>query len=435
MPDLLDLILQASKARENEIAAQISDLRPLVDRQYALLLKLCRKATNDTDEATGIVHGVFLKFFQLIWKDMWLGNLRHLTTPEAWLTRAALNAIEDFRRERSRRKHGERPKKIRDTTVLPKVKFGYLYAHETPQIEDEEGVQRDVIELAGESMFVNTRRSPEESVFDREILMRYLNALRQLTALQRTVYILYKDDLLSPEERQQLLSLDARVARIINIAQRARPHLRVVDIANLLRRKEGTLSSVLTRAKDRLQVELADLRWKKRSELPAPKWQREFLVGFAVPQDSRSSFRVRLEDRGKLTRPPWLISARDKDYVRGMRGPSRTHENLRTPNETGQSGACARLMDLVPGWVQAPEPDDPQYMEMLERIRVLLKGKKRYATMAKVLNAEEVPPLFGKRWHHTAVRLIARRAGLVKATPTVRSVPLTVCTDTCGAEP
>ena len=57
-------MLQDSIALENEIAAQISDFEPLVNRQYPLLLKLCRKVTNDKDEATGIVHDAIRKSYK-----------------------------------------------------------------------------------------------------------------------------------------------------------------------------------------------------------------------------------------------------------------------------------------------------------------------------------------------------------------------------------
>jgi hypothetical protein len=58
-------------------------------------------------------------------------------------------------------------------------------------------------------------------------------------------------------------------------------------------------------------------------------------------------------------------------------------------------------------------------VELLEIIRQLRKARKRYTTIAKILNATGVPPLLGTRWHHTAVSLIAWRAGLVKR-PTIK---------------
>jgi hypothetical protein len=74
-------------------------------------------------------------------------------------------------------------------------------------------------------------------------------------------------------------------------------------------------------------------------------------------------------------------------------------------------------MDMVPGWVKVPEPDDPQYVELLKRIRELLKARKKATTIAQILNTTHVPARFGKAWHHTAVSLIARRAGLVQPRP------------------
>jgi RNA polymerase sigma factor (sigma-70 family) len=419
-PDILELILRESNALETKIAARISDFGPLVERQYPLLLKLCRKATHDPDLATELVHHVFSKFFRLIWNDMWVGDLRKFTTPEAWFTHAARNAIADVRRERSRRKHGERPKRNGDSTGSQKLRFGYHYAYELPQIEDEDGLQLDVIQCAVESVFVIAQRSPEERVFDREILMRYLTALCQLTPLQRAVYILYQDELLQPEEQYQLLSLDARATRILVETTRARPHLRLADVASLLGRKEGTLSSELTRAKVRLQVELSDLRWRKPRELAVPKWSREFLVGFSGHSGSLRSLQLGLEERAMLSLPSWVICARDKEYVRAMPWPTPQHESLCPPK---QERLYVRSMDIVPGWVRAPEPDSPEDIRLLEIVRDRLKTTKSYQTIANELNAALVPPRFGNVWHRTAVRLIAMRAGFVKPRPPLGSVP------------
>jgi hypothetical protein len=82
-------------------------------------------------------------------------------------------------------------------------------------------------------------------------------------------------------------------------------------------------------------------------------------------------------------------------------------------------------MEIVPGWVKAPEPDTPQFMGLSKMIDELHKAKKRWTTVADVLNAKHVPPRIGKAWHHTGVRLIAVRAMLIKAAPAIPSVPLT----------
>jgi len=89
-----------------------------------------------------------------------------------------------------------------------------------------------------------------------------------------------------------------------------------------------------------------------------------------------------------------------------------------------QESTCAYTLDLKPGWVKAPEPDAPEYVELIQKIRELLKARKRYATIAKVLNATHVPAVFGNTWHHTAVRLIASRARLIKIVRVIRPAPL-----------
>jgi RNA polymerase sigma factor (sigma-70 family) len=338
-PDIPDFLLQAIIELENEIAAQISDFEPLLNRQYPLLLKQCRRATRDQtrdqNEARGIVHNVFCKFFELVRKDIVALELRKFKSLEAWLKRAAENAIVDFRREQSLREHGERPKRIEGDFTSPTPKFGYRYAHELPKIKDEDGLCLDVIDCASESTFVSARRNPEERVFDREILTRYRSALRQLTPLQRAVYILCKDDLLPAGQQEQLLSLDARTARMVVETMRARPRLRLVDLANLLGRKEGTLSSELTRAKRKLQAELSDLRWRKPSELAIPKWPRELLVGFSGHRGFLRSFGGQVAEPGE----PVEISERDEDFVRAMPGGNRQHESIRPLK---QASLCAR---------------------------------------------------------------------------------------------
>ena len=46
--------------------------------------------------------------------------------------------------------------------MFPKPKFRYLYAHELPQIETEDGQQLDVVEGALESALGSLRRNPAE---------------------------------------------------------------------------------------------------------------------------------------------------------------------------------------------------------------------------------------------------------------------------------
>jgi hypothetical protein len=176
-----------------------------------------------------------------------------------------------------------------------------------------------------------------------------------------------------------------------------------------------------SKAADKLGEQLSDLDPFRARQLPVPKWSRNYLGGLTSYCGSFKSCCVRLEQHGQPEEAPWSISESDKDFIRGMPGLQRQHQQIRPLK---QKSVSAYSMKLKPGWVKAPEPDAPEYVDLLETIRALLKLRKRCTTIAKVLNATHVPPRFGKTWHHTGVRLIARRAGLIKTAPVIGPVPL-----------
>ena len=377
---------------------------------------MCRRAINDwtatQDLARDIVQNVFQQFSLTIRKGLWLGDLRRFRKPEAWFTHVARNEIASFKREQARRWHGERPRRLGSKTgSSTKVRFAFRYAHELPKlprIEDEDGLKMDAFVSAVDCAFVNRRRSPEEFTFDREIVQRYLTALGRLPTSQRVAFVLYKDVLLQPEEQALVLGVDKQLLE--KIRNGSRPDLRIGDIAALLGRRSGTLSSDLTRAKAALRKDLLNLRWRPPTALPIPKRPREFLVGFSGHRGSIRSFRVRMEDCGTLKPSPLSLCAGDLEYVRRISDLKHRDSALVSKNYKATN---AYSLDMVPGWVKAPEQDDPSHAELLKTIGDLLKRRKRFTTITKVLNTTQVAPRFGTTWHHTAVELIARRAGLV----------------------
>jgi RNA polymerase sigma factor (sigma-70 family) len=409
--DIPDWLLEGFDEFGAEATAPVGDFAPVVQQQYGRIRQLCRAATQDTGTAEDIAQKVFHKFFQQIWEYTNGGEVRGFASPEAWLTRVAKNACADFGRERSRRLYGERPRKNPEKSNR-KARFTFPYVHELQEMEDEDGLELDVIECAVHSGLVRTWRNPEENAFDREILMRYLSALCRLTPLQRLAYVLCKDKMLQAEEQEQLLHACGSIAEMVQEVISGRPDMRIGEIAYLLGIKEGTFSSELTRARARLQVELADLRWRKPCELPVVQTlSREFIVGFSGKRGSFGSLRMRLEEPTEPEQLPWFICERDKDFVRTMPGPKRKYENIR-PHK--QEGVQVYSMNVKPGWAKVPEADHPDYVSLLNRIRDLLRARKKWTTIAKELNAAHIPSRFGQTWHPSGVRLFAERARLVE---------------------
>ena len=250
----------------------------------------------------------------------------------------------------------------------------------------------------------------------REIRQRYVAALKNLPPVQRAAWILCKDELLTHDEAAPMLApnLHWRTARN---ALRRKP-LQGLEASFLLGRKDVTPDA--SKANDKLGDQLSDLDPFRASHAPAPKWSRQYLGSLTNHCSSFKSFCVRLEQHAPTEDVPWAISERDKDFIQGMPGIQRQHQHIRPIK---QESVSAYSMNLRPGWVKAPEPDAPEYVELIRKIRELLKAKKRYTTIAKVLNATHVPPVFGNTWHHTAVTLIASRARLIKAVRVSQSAP------------
>jgi DNA-directed RNA polymerase specialized sigma24 family protein len=250
----------------------------------------------------------------------------------------------------------------------------------------------------------------------REIRERYVAALTNLPPVQRAAWVLCKDELLTHDEAEQMLApiLHWRTARA---ALRRKP-LPDAEVSFLLSRKD--VSPDTSKASNKLGEQLSDLDPSRASHVPVIRWSREYL-GLTRRYGSFRSLRplcVRFEPHGQQEQAG-SISDRDRDSIRGM-GLQRQDESTRLLK---QESTCAYTLDLKPGWVKAPEPDAPEYVELLQKIRKLLKARKRCTTIAKILNTTHVPPVFGNTWHHTAVRLIASRARLIKAVRVSQSTP------------
>jgi len=246
---------------------------------------------------------------------------------------------------------------------------------------------------------------------------RYVAALMNLPPVQRAAWVLCKDELLSQEEAEPMLvpALHWRSARA---ALRRKP-LQGAEASFLLGRAD--ISPDASKAANKLAEYLSDLDPFRAWRQPAPNWSRAYLGSFTNHRGSVTSLGAGLEQQGPLEDVRWTSSERDRDFIRAIEDPQRQDQVIRSLK---QEPSAAYSMNLRPGWVKAPEPDPPEYIRLVEKVRALRKARKRWTTIADTLNAIHVPPVFGNTWHHTAVRLIARRARLIKTVPVIPSTPL-----------
>ena len=257
----------------------------------------------------------------------------------------------------------------------------------------------------------NPLRNPEVALIReaeaREIRKRYIEALAKLPAIQRTAWILCRDELLTSREGEPMLVpvLHWRTARS---ALRRKP-LRDAEVSGLLGRVD--VSPDAAKAKAKLGLYLSDLNPFPDRVLPVPKWPREYLVGSSNRSGSLKRVGVRWEELCEPDEHRSETCERDKDFIRDMPGRDRPHENIRLRR---QERTQAYSMDVKPGWFSPPEADPPEYVELIKIMRPLLRARKGYSMTARVLNDRRVPPRLGNKWHPTAVRVIAIRARLVK---------------------
>ena len=324
-------------------------------------------------------------------------------SPGGWLRSVARSVLNRYASKAATESQGA--KEFRRAAKFPTRRNGKRqYLHSSRLLEDLSAPPRNM-----EDYLIAESRA-------HEIRQRYVAALTKLPPGQRAAWVLCKDELLTNDEAEPMLApiLRWRTARA---ALRRKP-LQDAEVSFLLDRKD--VSPDASKATAKLGEQLSDLDPFRASHLPAPKWSREYL-GRSRRYGSFRSLRplgARFEPQRQEQACP--ISDRDRDFIQAMACLQRQDQSTRLLK---QERTCAYTKDLKPGWVKAPEPDAPEYVELIQKIRELLKARKRYTTIAKVLNATHVPPLFGNTWHHTAVRLIAGRARLIKIVQVSRLEP------------
>jgi len=268
------MILEIGLAETAAMEPKMAELEPFVKAQYPLILNLCQKRTGHAEEATDVAQASISKFLKEIYiyvRGRSPASVKYpawhkFRNPEAWLTRIVMNACKDFLRNRSRRRKS------------------FHYVHELPQPSidevDEDLIDRNPLDSLNESTstpFRNRERyllSREQRASDRAFVQHYRVALARLSVPRRRAWVLCNDEFLEPHEAENLLKLkSARAAK--TTWPKGMP---IKDAARILRCAEGTVSSNVSRARDDLRRELADLDPLKASRAPAPKWH-EFLSG------------------------------------------------------------------------------------------------------------------------------------------------------------
>jgi hypothetical protein len=439
--DLLEQILQDSLELDRAWEARATPLYFQLRRRHTWwMYKLFRtRAWNDADVAE-LMNETFSRYLESLRRTFWNTNGVHgqsepifqdgkvialrllpakpitdlesytFRSPGGWLRTVATNVLNRYANKAATGSEGA--KEFKRAAKFPTRRNGKpQYFHSSPLLEDLYAPPRNM-----EDYLIAESRA-------REIRERYIAALTNLPPVQRAAWVLCKDELLPWNQAERMLApiLHWRTAR----AALKRKPLQDAEVSLLLGRAD--VSPDASKAANKLGEQLFDLDPFRARRLPVAKWSREYLGRLTSHCGSFKSLCVRLEQRAPPEDVPGAISERDKDFIRGMPGLQRQHQHIR-PLE--QESVSAYSMNLRPGWVKAPEPDAPEYVESLQKIRELLEARKRYATIANVLNATHVPPRFGNTWHHTAVRLIARRARLIKIVPVIRAAPLTDSAET-----
>jgi len=424
--DLLEQILQNSLEFDRAWEARATPLYTQVKRRHTgWMYRLFRtRVWNDAD-IEELINETFRRYLESLRRTFWATNGVHgqsepifqggkvialrllpakpiadlesytFRSPGGWLRKVAWSVLNQYSNNAAGESRGAEQ---------------FRCAAEPPANDKSHGLQSSW--LVG-YLYAPPRNIEEYLVAEcraREIRERYVAALKNLPPVQRAAWIFCKDELLTHDEAEPMLApiLHWRTARA---ALRRKP-LQDAEVSFLLSRKD--VSPDASKAADKLGEQLSDLDPFRAVHLPVVKWSREYLGGLTSHCGSFRHLRT-LGVRFKLhaqQEQAFPISARDRDFVRAMVFLQRQDEIKRLHK---QESTCAYTLDVKPGWVKAPEPDAPEYVELIQKIRELLNARKRHTTIAKVLNATNVPPVFGNTWHHTAVRLIALRARLIKA--------------------
>jgi len=391
------------------VARRIEEYQLLVAAQYPRILTLCQRNLRDEELAKNVAQEVFLKFFEYVTRTV-LEGAEAIRNAPAWLTRVAHNECANEWRARYVRMYGQRPKKnsVHRPSARPRVT--YRYEHESAEFADEDGPGLDEIPATG-SPTTATELTPEENAMFLELLGQYELALGRLTPEQRTAFVLSEDHSLSPDAIQKLLHLDAE-----SIAKLDRTSLRQSEIAAILGRNEGTVSSDLTRARHALRKSLISYGPQPKQASPISRWPTQYLVGWLSTRGSIRSLHLpqnrNLYPEG--THPILLES--DKAFIRGL---SRASDRFMIVRQI----AAPRMHGLVPGWFSAPEPN-PEFVNI---IRDLKRARKHHRTIARILNDRGILSPYGTIWHETSVELVAFRFGLRKRRGEESTVFVSAC--------
>jgi RNA polymerase sigma factor (sigma-70 family) len=267
------MIFEDGLAEMAAVAPKMAELEPFVKAQYPLILNLCQKRTGHAEEATDVAQASISKFLKEMFiyvRSRGAASVNYpawhkFRNPEAWLTRIVMNALKDFSKTKSRR-----------------LKNCH-YFHELPLSRkatvDGDITEGEVIDDPRKSGDRTPWSNPESRMLrleqqaaDRAFVTAYRAVLPRLSLPRLRAWILCNDEFLQPDEAEKLLKLKSALA-----AKAAWPKgMPIKEAARLLRCAEGTVSSNVSRARDDLRRELADVDPLKASRAPVRKWH-EFL--------------------------------------------------------------------------------------------------------------------------------------------------------------
>ena len=253
----------------------MAELGPFVKAQYPLILRLCRKRIGHAEEATDVAQASISKFLKEIYiyvRGRGAASMKYpawhkFRNPDAWLTRIVMNTLKDFFKTKSRR--------------LKNCPYFHELQLSRKNSVDGDGTERDVIDDPRKSVDRTPWSNPESRMLrleqqaaDRAFVTAYRAVLPRLSLPRLRAWVLCNDEFLQPDEAEKLLKLKSARA-----AKAAWPRgMPIKEAARLLRCAEGTVSSNVSRAREDLGRELADLDPLKASRAPVRKWH-EFLGG------------------------------------------------------------------------------------------------------------------------------------------------------------
>jgi len=259
--------------------ARQAELDPFLKAEYSRILELCRRKTGDegaADVAEEVIREFLVQIQIALYVEMDVSRIRESAAykyrnPAAWLTRAAMYGVKDFLKKQARRRKT------------------FRYAHELPlaPFDDGNGDVNDgnVTDGLNRSIHSTPLRNRERYLLDREqrasdraFVKHYRAALPRLSLPRRRAWVLCNDKFLEPDEVEKLLKLKSA-----HVARAAWPQgMPIKEAARLLRCAEGTVSSNISRARDDLRRELAELDPLKSSRAPVGKWHVFLSNAFGV---------------------------------------------------------------------------------------------------------------------------------------------------------